>query len=111
MRTPATLVLALIGGAAILTGCSSGPEPGPVFDDEQRADIRCMRHQETPPGARYTESGLRRTEETMALLRYYTAHGDKPYCDGLPATEADRAWATVYVELGADPANVDNVVG
>ncbi|WP_231104654.1 hypothetical protein [Haloechinothrix halophila] len=49
---------------------------------------------------------MRRSEETMTLLRYYTSHGRKPYCDGAGPTDVDRAWARLYVELGADPSNL-----
>ena len=38
------------------------------------------------------------------MLAGYTANGDKPYCDGQPHTATDRAWLTLYVPDGADPA-------
>lgn len=100
-------------GLLMLAGCSTPttPEPGPLFDNEGQAEVRCMRHQTAPPGARYIDPQLQRTEEAMVLLRYYTANGDKPYCDGDGPGEADRAWAKLYVDLGADPAHVANLLG
>ncbi len=103
MRKAALLVVAL----AVTVSCGSPPDPGVRFDDEgQNADLTCLKHQPEPPGPRYTDTSLRRTEDTLALLRYYTAHGRKPYCDNQGPTEADRGWTRLYVELGAAPGNV-----
>ncbi|MCX6464197.1 MAG: hypothetical protein NTW05_11490 [Pseudonocardiales bacterium] len=85
---------------AELAGCSSQPDLGPVFNDEASADLRCLAHQEGEPGARYTDPAVRETGTVLALMRYYTAHGTKPFCDGAPAGDADRAWARAYLELG-----------
>lgn len=73
-----------IAGMLVIAGCSAdhGPPPGPRFDDEGQARITCMSHQVEAPGARYSDESLRVTADTMALLRYYTANGRKPYCDG-----------------------------
>ncbi|CCH32697.1 hypothetical protein ABZ816_37350 [Actinosynnema sp. NPDC047251] len=105
MRTTA-LVLST---AVLLTACST-PDPGPVFDTEGAADITCLKHQPTPPGPRYSDDTLRRTDETLPLLRYYTAHGRKPFCDGQPPTGTDQQWARTYVQLGADRANVAGLI-
>jgi hypothetical protein len=101
------VVLAALAGG----GCSSAPDPGPVFDDEGGRPVSCMVHQAEEPGARYTDPALRKTPTNLALLRYYTAHGAKPYCDGAPATAADRAWAQVYVELVGTAEKVPTVLG
>ena len=45
------------------------------------------------------------------MLAYYTANGDKPDCDQRPATAVDRAWLTLYVGDGADPAHVQRQLG
>jgi len=103
------LVLATIGGTL---GCSSEPDPGPAFNNEGgRPDLSCMVHQAEAPGARYTDPALRETSSNLALLRYYTAYGAKPYCDNAAATEADRAWAQVYVDLGGTAAKVPTILG
>lgn len=101
MKTAALFLVAVLA----CLSCSTG-EDGPVFDNGGAADIACMQHQPVPPGGRYTDPARRRTDETLPLLRYYTANGHKPYCDKASATETDRAWARLYVALGADPANV-----
>ncbi len=103
MRT----AVAVTGLLLLLAGCgSSAPQPGPVFDNEGGAAISCMKHQPASPGARYTDPAMKNTGEVFALLRYYTAHGRKPYCDGAPATDIDKQWAQLYVTQGADRANV-----
>lgn len=102
----------LIALLLTLSACSSSPpDPGPKFDDEGQAQLTCMKHQPAAPGPRYTDDTLRRTEDSLALLKYYTANGRKPFCDAGPATETDRAWAQLYVRLGADRTNVAPLAG
>lgn len=107
MAGPALGVVAVL---VALAGCSSPPDPGPVFDDEGRQDVACMAHQPEEPGARYTDREMRDSAEVLTMLRYYTANGTKPYCDGAPATETDRAWARTYLELGGTPEKVSGVL-
>lgn len=104
-------LVTLLCGAAVLTACSSPPEPGPVFDNENGTELTCLRHQPQPPGPRYTDESMRNTGETLSLLRYYTAHGRKPFCDNQTATDTDKKWAQLYVTLGADRNNVTALVG
>ncbi|MGH3942906.1 MAG: hypothetical protein ACRDTG_30645 [Pseudonocardiaceae bacterium] len=85
-------------------GCAD--DGGPVFNNEGNQEISCLQHQSEPPGSRYTGSERRDTAEIFTVLRYYTAHGTKPYCDNTPPTEADRAWAELYVQQGADRIHV-----
>jgi hypothetical protein len=101
------LLLVLLVTAA----CSGTADPGPRFDDGGQRDVACMQHQGLAPGARYTDPNQRRTDETLPLLRYYTANGLKPYCDKAGPSDVDRAWAKLYVDLGADRENVANLVG
>lgn len=103
------LVIALAVGA--LAGCSSEPDLGPVFDDEAAAEVSCLVHQDGEPGARYVDREMRETGSVLALMRYYTAHGAKPFCDGAPAGESDRAWAQVYLDLGGAAEKVPSVLG
>jgi hypothetical protein len=91
----------------ILAGCGpSPPESGPVFDNEGGVALTCMKHQPASPGARYTDPALKNTVEIFTLLRYYTANGNKPYCDRKPATGIDKKWAQLYLTQGAAPSNV-----
>ncbi|MGH4023351.1 MAG: hypothetical protein ACRDRV_02070 [Pseudonocardiaceae bacterium] len=98
------LALALLGTTLATSGCAD--DGGPVFNNEGGRELRCMQHQPEPPGSRYTGAERRNTAELLAVLRYYTAYGDKPYCDGAPPTDADHAWAELYVQLGADRSHV-----
>lgn len=97
--------------ALLAAACgTSQAEPGPVFDDEGRTELTCLKHQTAPPGARYSDEGMRNSAEALNLLRYYTANGRKPYCDGAGASADDKTWGELYVELGADRANVASIV-
>ncbi len=91
---------------AVLTAAGCTDDSGPRFDAEGGRDVSCMMHQEEPPGSRYTDPERRDTAEVLTVLRYYTAHGTKGYCDGAGPTDADRAWARFYVDQGADRSNV-----
>lgn len=103
----------LAAAAALLmlavAGCTE--EAGPLFADADGREITCMRHQPEPPGSRYTDPERRNTGELLTVLRYYTAHGRKPYCDGAGPTDADRAWVRLYVEQGAGRSNVAPLLG
>lgn len=113
-RLRGTVLAALLGGVVAACGVAA-PDSGPRFDDETTngavRDLTCMKHQPQPPGARYTDDTARRTDESMGVLRYYTANGAKPYCDGQGPTDIDREWVEVYVELGADRKNVAALLG
>ncbi|HEY3259435.1 MAG TPA: hypothetical protein VGJ95_04085 [Pseudonocardiaceae bacterium] len=115
MRVLLTVLARTATMVALVAGCSADPDPGPRFDDggasEGAGEIACMQHQAAPPGLRYTDPDRRRSREVLALLRYYTANGAKPYCDDQAATEVDRRWARLYVDLGADRTNVAAVLG
>lgn len=111
MRRAVVRVGLVAGVLAAVAACSSGPDPGPVFDNEGGREVSCMIHQTEEPGARYTDTAQRNTGETFALLRYYTANGAKPYCDGAVASEQDRAWGQVYVDLGGTREKVPTVLG
>jgi hypothetical protein len=103
-----TAVTVVTAAVLTLAACSATPpDPGPRFNDEGQRDTTCMVHQTAAPGPRYTDAAIRETDDTLLLLRYYTANASKPYCDGEASTSADRAWATLYVDLGADRTNVE----
>jgi hypothetical protein len=96
----------------VLAGCTQGATAAGVkFDDEGLADVACMKHQPAPPSANYTDEDGGPTAEVLPVLRYYTAHGKKAFCDGAGPNEADKAWAAVYVDLGADKTNVAKLLG
>ncbi|WP_439379045.1 hypothetical protein [Amycolatopsis lexingtonensis] len=110
-RTRRSLLGVVALCAAIATACTApAPGPGARFDDETDGgtlrQLSCLKHQPRAPGPRYTDDAVRRTDDTLALLRYYTANAGKAYCDGVAPTETDREWAGLYVRLGADRKNV-----
>lgn len=100
----------VITAAALLaiTGCG-GPSGGP-FTSAGPQPLSCMRHQPTAPGADYKDPAKQNMAAGFEVLRYYTANGDRPYCDHKGPTDNDRAWARVYLRLGADPALVRGVI-
>jgi hypothetical protein len=107
----------VVGLTLFAVACSGGPasggaaeDPGPVFDSEGGRTVACMVHQPAPPGSRYTDPQRRDSAQVLTLLHYYTVNGSKPYCDGQPPSAADRRWAQLYVDLGADPAGVHRLL-
>lgn len=110
MRTHiAVAALSVVLGG--LAGCGSGA--GPVFDEEGGEPVSCMIHQAEPPGPRYTDpqSEEYNTGDLFAVLRYYTANGTKPFCDGAPPSETDRAWAQLYVDQTGVADRVSTILG
>lgn len=99
---------ALVGALAVVAGCSG---PDPVFDNEGDQDVSCLVNQSDPPGERYTDPTQRNTVEVAAVLKYYTAHGAKPYCGGDGPTDADLAWGEFYVEMTGSPERIPTVLG
>ena len=96
----------IVLAALALAACSSEPTATAAFDDQQQSDISCMKHQEQTPGEEYFDEGNWDTVVSLSILRYYTANGTKPYCDGKEATAADQGWRKLYVRMGADQANI-----
>jgi hypothetical protein len=69
----------------------------------------CMAHQKAKPGKSYEETGD--TGAKLQMLHYYTVNGALPYCDGKAPTAVDKAWANLYVKLGADATKVAKITG
>ncbi len=102
------LTVAVLAVLAALAGCSSAPV---VFDNAGGQPVTCLEHQSGEPGPTYTDPEQRSTGDVLALMRYYTAHGTMPFCDGAPAGDGDRAWAQVYVDLGGSAEKVSSALG
>ena len=109
MRLHRGLLPSLAVALLVTAGCAD--DGGPVFNNEGGRQISCMQHQSEAPGSRYTDTERRNTSEVLAVLRYYTAHGTKPYCDAAPPTKSDRAWAELYVQQGADRVHIAPLLG
>ncbi|MGH3711821.1 MAG: hypothetical protein ACRDRQ_27855 [Pseudonocardiaceae bacterium] len=104
MHSPRRLLPVL--ACTLLATLACADDGGPMFNNEGGQEISCMQHQAEPPGSRYTDIEGRNTAELLAVLRYYTANGTKPYGDNAPPNEADQAWAEFYVQQSADRNNV-----
>lgn len=109
-RSPMRHITYAVLLALLTTACGTDqPDPGPRFDDERSAEtseLTCMKHQPDPPGPRYLDKSRRQTDDTLLMLRYYTTNGTKSYCDNKAPTDTDRQWLQLYVDLGADRANI-----
>ena len=49
----------------------------------------------------------------LTFLAYYTANGNKKFCDGKRANAKDKEWAALYVTLDSQAAakNVKGITG
>lgn len=64
-----------------------------------------MQHQAKAPAAS-DQASKASVGSSLAVLRYYTAHGQETFCDGKPATATDLKWMRLYVAQGADGSHV-----
>lgn len=104
------LAVCAVAALFALTACTSGggdtkgdarPDDGGAFAPAP-ASASCQEHQTRVPGTDYTSAEEGDTGKVFELLRHYTAHGLKPYCDGRPPTALDRTWAKLFLGFGAD---------
>ena len=103
---------ALLGLTVVLTAGACGSGEQARFDDQAgERPLSCLKHQAAKPGTMYTGREKADTGQVLAVLRYYVANGNKPYCDGKPATENDAAWVKLYLDLGAEPARIARIRG
>ncbi len=97
-------VLGLAIAPGLLAGCSGGSDAGPppqptLVVPTGSTPYTCQEHQEQPPGPDYSGGTEADTARVLTLLRYWNENGDKPHCDGEPATEIDTAWADLVQRL------------
>jgi hypothetical protein len=106
--SPRTLAAAALLAIVVLSGCARpGPNDAASFNDQSSSEaVTCLIHQRYRPVAAYEGGPGANTLLVLTMLHYYVANGNKPYCDGRPPGEMDRAWLGVYLRLGADPAHV-----
>lgn len=64
-----------------------------------------MEHQVKAP-SRSDGSSQQDIATRLVVLRYYTAHGLQPYCDGRAAASDDLAWMRLFVAQGAEASLV-----
>jgi hypothetical protein len=116
VRRTASLVSALTG-VVLLAGCGSSSggttfktQPGLVLS---AASQTCLVHQSKSPTAAYKGGPSAATTDELTFLAYYTANGNKKFCDGKPANAKDKQWAALYVSLDSQAAakNVKGITG
>ena len=105
---PRRLAAAALLAIVVLSGCGRpGPSDAARFNDQSGSDaVACLVHQRHRPDPAYEGGPRANTLLVLSMLHYYVANGNKPYCDGRPPSEMDRAWLSDYLRLGADPAHV-----
>jgi hypothetical protein len=113
-------IVAVIGSvttAAVLAGCGSA-STGATFKTQPGTQINaasqsCLVHQTAKPTKPYEGGTGGQTTDVLAFLAYYTANGDKKFCDGKAANAKDKAWAALYVSLDTSAAakNVKGITG
>lgn len=119
MRTKKIRIAVAFAAALFaLTACTGGgdkadnsakPEGGAFAPAPGTAT--CQEHQTGEPGAAYMSEEEGDTGKVFEMLRHYTAHGLKPFCDGKAPSELDRKWAKLFLEFGADPGLLSTALG
>jgi len=105
---PRKLAAAVVLAVVVLSGCGRpAPSEAARFDNQSGNDaVTCLVHQSYRPDAAHEGGPQASTLLVLTMLHYYVANGNKPYCDGRPPGEVDRAWLGVYLRLGADSGRV-----
>jgi hypothetical protein len=70
----------------------------------------CQLHQTDAPTSAYRGGPDSDPSLELPFLAYFTANGDKRYCDGKPPTATDKAWAQLYVRLTGNTAAVRRIL-
>ena len=90
---------AVVAAVLLLGGCSlGGPREG-LFVLPETPVVDCQEHQDVAPSDAYAGDESSDTVAMLDLLQYWAENGDKPYCDGEPAGEADLLWAETVGRL------------
>ncbi|MEV0847260.1 hypothetical protein AB0J21_15570 [Streptomyces sp. NPDC049954] len=100
---PGVLVLL---SALTVAGCSASSGDGRFDAQSASPSPTCRVHQKAEPGRRYTGGSQADTGAVLEMMRYYTAHGTKRFCDGRGPTDTDRDWTDLYARLGGKKARV-----
>ncbi|MBA3908117.1 MAG: hypothetical protein H0X35_15775, partial [Pseudonocardiales bacterium] len=116
-------VLAVIGAvfvaaALLIAGLDTSGDPAnapavfvtqPGF--QPGAAPPCLLHQTEQPNSAYRGGPDSRALPQLTFLAYYTAAGKLPFCDAQHATDTDKSWAQLYVQLTNNPDNVTTILG
>lgn len=95
------LLLGPLVGVA-LAGCGSSAPAGAAFTSGSDS-ASCLVHQKHAPTTPYEGGASADSETELVFLRYVTAHGDQPFCDGKRANANDRKWGALYDRLTGNP--------
>jgi hypothetical protein len=111
---PFAAIVGTLAAATLVAGCGSSSS-GPAFTTQSgvQADAAaqsCLVHQKSDPTADYNGGPNGKTTDVLTFLAYYTANGNKQFCDGKPATAKDKAWAALYASF-AEAKNVKGITG
>ncbi|BEP12937.1 hypothetical protein acdb102_12480 [Acidothermaceae bacterium B102] len=110
-------IAAALAIVTLAAGCGSSSS-GPAFKTQSGLQISaasqtCLVHQTGKPTAAYEGGAGATTSDVLTFLAYYTANGNKKFCDGKSANSHDKAWAALYVTLDSSAAakNVKGITG
>jgi hypothetical protein len=107
--------LGTVTAALLLAGCGSSSSNGAVFKTQSgvapdAATQSCLVHQKSNPTAAYKGGASGTTTDVLTFLAYYTANGNKKFCDGKSANAKDKAWGALYSSF-AEAKNVKGITG
>jgi hypothetical protein len=108
------VVLATLTTAVLVAGCGSSSS-GAAFKTQagvapNAATQSCLVHQTAQPTSAYKGGMHGNTVDVLTFLAYYTANGNKKFCDAKPANAKDKAWAALYTSF-SEPKNVVGITG
>ena len=114
-RPPTASLVTALAGAVLVAGCGSSSTRRRLQDPARPGRSTPPRRaawctSPKSPTAAYKGGAGATTTEELTFLAYYTANGNKKFCDGKPANAKDKAWAALYVTLDT-PAAAKNVKG
>ncbi len=108
-------VVVVVG--AVLGGCAGAPAPEqavlqtPSGFHPGSAGPTCLLHQTQPPTSDYQGGPTAAPEPELTFLAYYSATGNREFCDSAPPTALDKNWAQLYAQLTGNPAPVARLLG
>ncbi|MFJ4434757.1 hypothetical protein [Streptomyces sp. NPDC088923] len=105
MRRTFRAVVLLVPCALVATACTASPTTADLVTGAASPSADCRVHQKAAPASRYTAGAGADPAAVLAMLRYWTANGEKRFCDGKGPTDADHAWAELYARLGGRTAD------
>ena len=107
-----------LGAALLIAGLDTSSDPAnapavfvtqPGF--QPGATPPCLMHQTEQPNSAYRGGPDSQALPQLTFLAYYTAAGRLPFCDAQHATDIDKTWAQIYVQLTDNPDKVSTILG